>query len=343
MSKAEFLTPVGRLVQGDPFEAQTKNMQGQPLMTMSGQPTQRYFIAVAFAKTDQAFGAFYAKLVEVARGSFPQLFNAQGQCSHPRFSWKLVDGDGVDDNGKPNANKEGFAGCWVVKFSSSFAPRCFHAGHYQPHEQIQDPKAIPRGYYVRVAGTIEGNDNAQKPGLYVNLSMVELAGQGPIISSGPDAGAVFGGVAGALPAGASPLPMHAAAPVAPGVPAYGAMPGVAPLGLPGVGAGQGMPPMLPPGAPATAAPAALGVPTFPSSPAVAVAPNPAFLAGPGGVPGVAAPAVGMPSPPPAPVAIAPIAPPSSPAMTAAAGGATYEQFIAQGWTPEQMRASGYLA
>lgn len=329
MAKAEFLTPVGRLVQGDPFEAQTKNMQGQPLMTMSGQPTQRYFIAVAFAKTDPNFPAFYAKLVEVARASFPQLFNAQGQCSHPRFSWKLMDGDGVDDNGKPNANKDGFAGCYVVKFSSSFPPRCFHAGHYQPHEQIQDPKAIPRGYYVRVAGTIEGNDNAQKPGLYVNLSMVELAGQGPIISSGPDAGAVFGGApVGALPPGAAPLPMHS-----------GAMPGAAPLGLPGVGAVPGLPP-TPVGGVSMAPPVALPVAMSPSS-SVAVAPNPAFLAGPGGVPSAAAPVVGMPSPPPAPPVAAPIAPPSN-QMTAKAGGATYEQFIANGWTAEAMRAEGYL-
>lgn len=302
--KTDFLTPVGRLVQGDPFEAQTKNMQGQPLMTMSGQPTQKYFIAVAFRKDDQAFGAFYAKLVEVARGSFPQLFNAQGQCSHPRFSWKLVDGDGVDDNGKPNANKDGFAGHWVVKFSSSFAPRCFHAGHYQPHEQIQDKNAIQRGYYVRVAGTIEGNDNVQKPGLYVNLSMVELAGIGPVISSGPDAAAVFGGSAVQLPAGAQPLPMNAGAPpLAFTPPGASLQPPVA--AAPGV---PSIPGMVPAASTATTSP-------------ISVAPNPAFLAGPGGAPAVT----------------------SAPQMTAKAGGATYEQFRAQGWTDEQMRAQGYLA
>lgn len=356
--KTDFLTPVGRLVQGDPFEAQTKNMQGQPLVTMSGQPTQRYFIAVAFRKDDANFGAFYQKLVEVARGSFPNLFNAQGQCSHPRFSWKLMDGDGVDENGKSNATKEGFAGHWVVKFSSSFAPRCFHAGHYQPHEQIQDKNAIQRGYFVRVAGTIEGNDNAQKPGLYVNLSMVELAGVGPVITSGPDAAAVFGGAAPALPQGAQPLPMHAGmpqgAPAMPGMPAAPAMPGNFPAApapaVPGL-------PQMPTAAQSMPIGVAPGATTYPTSPAapVAVPPNPAFLAGPGGVPGAAAPAVGMPAPAmapgvgapsaypsnPAPVAPAPVAP-AVPQMTAAAGGATYEQFIAQGWTPEQMRAQGYL-
>jgi hypothetical protein len=344
--KSEFLTPVGRLVQGDPFEPQTKNMQGQPLMTMSGQPTQRYFIAVAFRKDDAAFGALYQKLVEVARASFPTLFNAQGQCSHPRFSWKLMDGDGVDDNGKSNATKEGFAGHWVLKFSSSFAPRCFHAGHYQPHEQIQDPKAIQRGYFVRVAGSIEGNDNPQKPGLYVNLGMVELAGVGPIISSGPDAASVFGGAAPALPAGAQPLPMNAgmpAAPAMPGMPAAApAMPGFTPPGASLPAPAAAVPGFAPPNA---AAPAALPATTYPTSPAapMAVPPNPAFLAGPGGV--AAAPAmpgmsVGAPAAPMAPPA-APVAPPV-PQMTAAAGGATYEQFRAQGWTDEQMRAQGFM-
>lgn len=340
--KTDFLTPVGRLVQGDPFEAQTKNMQGQPLVTMSGQPTQRYFIAVAFRKDDANFGAFYAKLVEVARGSFPNLFNAQGQCSHPRFSWKLMDGDGVDENGKSNATKEGFAGHWVVKFSSSFPPRCFHAGHYQPHEQIQDRNAIQRGYFVRVAGTIEGNDNAQKPGLYVNLSMVELAGVGPVITSGPDAAAVFGGAAPALPQGAQPLPMNAGMPAAaPAMP--GAMPGFTPPGASLPAPAPAVPGFVPPNA---AAPGALPATTYPTSPApaaapVAVPPNPAFLAGPGSVapamPGMApaAPAVPM-APPVAPAA------PAAPQMTAAAGGATYEQFRAQGWTDEQMRAQGFM-
>lgn len=291
--KTEFLTPVGRLVQGDPFEAQTKNMQGQPLMTMSGQPTQRYFIGVAFRKDDPAWPALYAKLVDSARSAFPALFDAAGNCTHPRFSWKVADGDGIDDNGKSNANKEGFAGHWILKFSSSFAPRCFHAGHYQPHEQIQDPHAIKRGYYVRVAGSIEGNSNPTKPGLYVNLNMVELAGMGAVIQTGPDAGAVFGGAPAPLPVGAAPLPMHA---------------GSAPVAVP-------------------------SMPAVPQMPVV-VPPNPAFLAGPQ-VPQVPAVPQVAPAPMPAPA-------PMGPQMTAAAGGFTYEQYVAQGWTDDALRAKGMM-
>lgn len=314
--KSDFLTPVGRLVQGDPFEAQTKNMQGQPLVTMSGQPTQRYFVAVAFRKDDPLFPAFYAKLVEVAKQSFPALFDAAGNCTHPRFSWKLADGDGMDDNGKPNSNKEGFAGHWVVKFSSSFAPRCFHSGHYQPHEQIQDPKAIRRGYFVRIAGSIEGNNNPTKPGIYVNLGMIELAGVGPEIVSGPDAASVFGGAAAPLPVGAAPLPMHVGSvpTAAPSMPVAPQMPVVA-ANMPAPAA-----PMAPPAMPAPAAP-------------MAVPPNPAFLAGPS-----AAPA--MPAAPMAPPAMP--AAPAAPQMTAAAGGFSYEQYRAQGWSDADLRAKGMM-
>lgn len=323
--KFEFLTPVGRLVQGSPLEPQTKNMQGQPLMTKSGQPTQRFFCAVAFKKTDPAFAALYGLMVQAARASFPHLFNAQGACTHPKFSWKIVDGDGVDDNGRPNAQKEGFAGNYVVRFQSSFAPRCFYAGKYQPHEAILDPKALPRGYYVRVAGTIEGNDDVNKPGLYVNLGMLELVGGQPsdIIQSGPDAGAVFGGQAAQLPAGVAPVAMSAPAmpgmampaPAMPGMTMPGAMPGAAPFAAPAVAPSLPTLPSINAGMP-SAGPATAS----PSSPALPVAPNPAILAGPPAAP--AAPAV--------------------PTMTAKAGGLTYAQFVASGWTEAAMRAEGYI-
>lgn len=252
MSSSQFLTPVGRLVQGSAFEPQTKNQQGAPLVVQSGpnagQTTQRYFIGVAFKKGDPTVEAFIQQLRDVGRASWPQWHDATGRCTHPRFSLKVMDGDGVDDNGKPNASKEGFAGHWVVKFSSSFPPKCYHAGHYQAHEVITDKMLIRRGYFVRVAGTVEGNGNTAKPGLYVNLNMVELSAQGPEIVSGPDAASVFGASPPAtLPAGATPLPMVAAAP----------MPMAAPAPLPVVPntAFVGMPtpaPMAPAPAPAPA-------------------------------------------------------------------------------------------
>lgn len=322
--KTDFLTPVGRFVQGDPFEAQTKNMQGQPLMTQSGQPTQRYFMAVAFKKTDTAFGALWQLIDQIGRASFPGINILPPWDPQCRFSWKVMDGDGVDDNGKSNANKPGFAGCWVVKFSSSFAPRCFYAGKYAPHEQIQDANAIKRGWYVRISGTIEGNANMQKPGVYVNLSMVELVGGSPadIIVTGPDASTVFGGQAAQLPPGVAALPM--------GGPAAG-LPG-----MPGVVAAQG----LPAGLPQAALPATLpGMQQQPVMP-MAVQPHPGILAGPQGVampqglPQVAGVMPMMPGAPPTP--------PAAPQMTAKAGGFTREQYLAQGWTDVALRAEGMM-
>lgn len=311
--KQEFLTPVGRLVQGDPFEPQTKNAHGQPLLTQSGQPTQRYFIAVAFKKTDPEFAKLWALLDQTARASFPALNLTPPWDPACRFSWKVADGDGVDDNGKRNASKEGFAGHWVVKFSSSFAPRCFHAGHYQPHEQIQDPKLIRRGYFVRVAGSIEGNGQPNKPGIYVNLGMVELSAQGPEIVSGPDAASVFGGAAPTLPAGASPLPMAApavsATPLPMAVPAVGASP--LPMAV------QPHPGILGAGSPASAVPNSL--PTSGVHQVVAL-------------PGIGGAASGV------------TMSPSSPTLTAvgAATGMTYQQMLAQGYTDAQLRQGGYI-
>ena len=45
-----FLTPVGRLVQGDPFTANTKDQMGNPLVhrtgVQAGQPRVNYYIGI---------------------------------------------------------------------------------------------------------------------------------------------------------------------------------------------------------------------------------------------------------------------------------------------------------
>lgn len=350
--KQQFLTPVGRLVQGNPLEKQTKDQQGNALIIKSGpqagQPTQRYFAAVAFSKTQcPEFAQLWATMQAEARKSFPQLFDVAGNCTHPQFSWKLADGDGRDQNGQANSGKEGFAGHWVLRFQSSFPPRVYYAGRYAAHEALTDPKLIPRGWYVRVSGTMEGNGNAQKPGLYMNLGMLEIVAQGPEIVSGPDGAAVFGGApAAALPAGATALPsVGAPAGVAmPGMPAPGTMapthvaPPVAPV-MPGAQ------PAIPglPGMPAAAAPAVPqmpgAAPVAPPVAPVAVNPNPAFVNGPApaGVPGMVAP------PPVAPVA--PVAPPAAPQIQATAtwpAGQTWQSMTAAGWNEQSMRQAGYI-
>lgn len=284
-------------------------------------------------------------LVAQAAADFPNLFpqGPAGACVHPNFSFKYIDGDGRDQNGMPNAEKEGFAGHHVIRFASSYPPRCFHAGRYAAHEQIQEKGAIKRGYFVRVNGSVEGNGNAQRPGLYVNLDMVELSAYGPEIVSGPDASQAFGGGPAALPAGASAAPL--AAPSAP-TGAYPAPPGNVP---PASAAPAYAPPAAPPAPAPVAPPAAAGGYPAAASPAPAspaAAPYAGFIPPAGGAPAAspggpaamsATSPTASPSNPPAPPP-----PAAGPQLTAAANGATYEQLIANGWTDETLRQHGLM-
>lgn len=300
----EFITPVGRIVQGNPMEKQTTDQQGKPLTIKTGpnagQPTQSYFVALAFAKNDPAWPAFHEVLRNTARTAWPQFFDAAGNCTNPSLSMKIIDGDGVDRQGQPWSAKEGFAGHWVVRFASTFAPKCFHVGKYDPMQQIQDPAAIKRGWYGRVSGTVAGNNNAQNPGIYVNLSLFELSAEGVEIVSGPQASTVFGASTPALPAGASPLRNVPPAVGAPALPATPAAPG--------------------PGAPAPT----FTAPGLPTSPAVPVASG--FAAG-----------IAAPPAPPTPASSGPVY-----TMLPAAQGFTREQYHAQGWTDDALVSGGMM-
>jgi hypothetical protein len=348
MAKTRFTSPVMRFVQGDLDTPQDKDAQGNPRLVKTGpnagQPNPQFFMAGAIAKNDPAWPEFWALLCQQAAADFPNLFpgGPSAPCVHPQFAFKVIDGDGVDTSGKSNATKEGFAGHWVVRFASSYPPRLFYKDRYAPHEQIQEKGVIKRGYFVRVNGTVEGNANAQRPGLYVNLDMVELTAYGPEIVSGPDANEAFGGGAPvALPAGASAAPLTppvpaagaptpgAPAPIAPpvpGVPAAGPTPAAPPV--PGAGA----PPLPAAGSPVPGSPAPAPYTGYMGAPAAGPTPT-------AGVAPVASPAAPVPTAPPS----APIASPTSgPVMLPAANGATYEQMIAAGWTDETLRAHGMM-
>lgn len=369
MAKSRFTSPKMRFVQGDVDEPQTTDAQGNPRVVKTGpnagQPNPQYFVAGAIPKNSPEWPAFWEALVNQAVADFSNLFPQgaapliaaggptnlpAGACMHPQFSWKVIDGDGVDNNGTSNADKEGFAGCWVVRFASSYAPKAFHVGHYAPQEQIQEKGTIKRGYYIRVNGSIDGNGNAQRPGLYVNLDLVELTETCPpdqLIISGPSAQDAFGGGA---PAAGSPAPAPAtgggtgglAAAVADGWAPHPSAPGyhykgqdvkpdaeVAAL----YPAAPAAPPASPPPPAAPAVP-----PASPPPPATPAAePYTGYMEGGNAASGAAAP------PPPGASTPPPSAPPATPSLTDKAAGFTYEQLIAAGWTDETLRANGYIA
>lgn len=348
MAKApsvNFLSPVGRIVYGDCFEPNTTDANGLPLQYQPGhpkfgQPKSEFIVNLAIDKTNPEFAAWYAAVDQLARQSWPQFFNAQGQCTNPNMSLKVMDGDGTDQNGKPNNQKEGYAGCWVVKLKSAFPPKVYYKDHYAPHEEIKDPKLVRCGDYVRVGGSMSSNQNAQKPGLYMNLGQVALWGKGTEITVGPVAAEVFGQAAAAgnfVPAGMQALPSMPA--TTGGLPAM--MPGQAqPAGLPmqsPAGTTMALPgsslPGAMPGGASVALPGSAGVsmPTTAPQTTTYVAPNPGILTPPAGA---------LPGLPPLQQAAAPIV-----MLTAkgAASGYTLEQYHAAGYTDDVLRANGLIA
>ena len=311
----DFTLPPGRLVQGSLTVAQDKDATGNPLVVKTGpnagQPRVNYYFAVAIPKTPGVHWAsedWGAPIWAEGHAAFPG-----GQTQRADFAWKITDGDSVepDQNMKRPCDREGFPGHWVVRFSGGKAPQVYSLlpGQASP-VLVPDPAgAVGLGDFVQVRGSVCGNGEITKPGVYLNHSMVCLRAYGPRISTGPDvASAGFGG--GALPPGASFTPPAAAPgqlPPPPAAPGAGApMPPAAPTYAP--------PPAAAPATPVTAAPAAPAAPT----------PSPAH--------------VGLP-----PMAPPPPAPAPGPVMLPAANGVPYDAYRASGWTDEQLRASGLMA
>jgi len=304
------LTPTGRVVWGSLYVARDKDYDGNPMVIKNGpdagKPTSRYEFGLAIKKTQAHW----------ASEPWAAPIWATGHAGHPvaaqrdDFAWKVQDGDSTKPNkrGSINANNVDYRGCWILSFSSTFAPKIVNA---DGSAYILEPDAVKPGYYVQVAGTVAPNTGAS-PGVYLNHNVVSLQGYGPEIITGPDPKSL--GFGGALPPGASATPVAnmTAPPAVPPPPAPHA-------------ATISPPPPPPPSAPAAAAP-----------PPVPVQPHPAFVA-PAAVPPPppsAAPAAPAPPPPPPPA-------PVGPQMTAAAT-TTYAAYIAAGWTNETLRANGLM-
>jgi len=211
VQKVELLTPPGRLIRGSCWEPQTKDAEGNPLIIKNGpnagQPRVDYYLALAIEKTNPEFNDFWAKIQAVAQAGFPNLFDANGQCTHAGFAFKFMDGDSTTPNSRGNkpCDYKGAPGHWVLNFSSGFQPECFTAGGA---ERIVDPNMLKTGYYIRIYGNCLSNDSVQQPGIYLNHSKVELIGYGEEIITGISGEQAFGRQAvGALPAGASSTPV----------------------------------------------------------------------------------------------------------------------------------------
>lgn len=322
MAKVNITFPVGRLVQGSLYDPSTQDANGNPLTTKTGanagQPRVDYWFRLAIPKGAEGHWAntpWGQQIWQIGHAAFPQVASAPG------FSWKVEDGDDATPNiqrkGRRNCDAEGWPGHWIIKFSGGFAPKVYRA-EGAGWAQIMEKDAVKPGYWIEVAGSVDSNNNAQKPGVYVNHSMVCFRGYGPEIVFGPDvASAGFG--ASPLPAGVSMAPLPSAAPMPAAAPMPGA-PAVPPLPGAAVPAAPGSTP-----SPIPAAAGASGVPGMtpsPSSP-IPVVPAPGF--------------VQVPPPAPAPAPAAPVR-----QMTAAANGIPYEAYAEKGWTDAMLVANGLM-
>jgi len=337
MAKAtiRLTSPRGRLVQGDAFEAQTTDQNGVPLTIKqgpnAGQPTKKWYMGVAFKKGLPEVEAYIRQIGAFAAQVWPAYFpsGATGQpplfgCIRPNFSIKIVDGDGVDDNGKQNRDKPGFAGHWVVKYSTNLqAPGVWQEPNFDEMARVTDPRQLPTGYFVKINHTLQSNENDQRSGLYVNLDKVAICQDqngAEIIQSGPSAAEAFGG-----PVITTSYTVNPPAPPAPPAAAGGLVPN------PGVdlaqyrAAGWTDDQLVQNGLATRSAP-------------LPVAPPPA--------PPAATPAA---PPPPAPPATpSPSSPPPPPysgftrVMLPAANGQTYDAMIASGWTDALLIQHGMM-
>lgn len=322
--RQNFTSPIARLLWGSMTEPQTKDAEGKPLVIKNGpdagKPTQRFAFGVGIPKapgqthwaqkpatwdTDPATaGTPYwgEQIWSIGHASFPN-----GQAQRPDFAWKVHDGDSTIPNkrGKKPCEQEGNKGNWLLTFSSSYAPRTFNANGSAP----VPPESIKCGHFVQVAGSIDGNNSPNQPGVYINHSLVAHAGFGPEIINGPDPTAVGFGK------GPAPVGMTATPPA--GLPAVPGAPGALP---PPPAAAVALPSPTPP--PAVAAPVPL--PAAPLPTPTAVVPHTAILA------------------PPAAVAPPPVVQPPARQMTAKAAGATYEAMVGAGWTDDLLRAHGMM-
>lgn len=253
----EITTSVGRIVWGHPTKSKNKTRKNpatnaKEVVMKDGVPVQQWAFGVAFPKAEFHAHVWPAMAAEAAAlyptGTPPQ-----------KFAYKYVDGDGVDDQGKPYSAREGYAGCYVLSVSTELmAPGVFKLNGAQ--YQQMDANAIKCGDYVALGLNIKGNipvDRSQTPGLYINPLAIEFVGYGTEIQGQGQADpmALFAGRQHQLPAGASAAPVGGGGAV--GMPGMGAAP-------PAPGAMPGAPGMMPPAAPMAPAPIAPPAPPPPA-------------------------------------------------------------------------------
>lgn len=217
----------------NPFVGQQRKDQAGKLLTNDkGEPTMQYGFGLAVPKPAadsrpeevKNFMDMWEAVHKEAMSLYPT-----GSIP-PGFSMKYKDGDQIDHNGQPFANREGYKGCLVFALTTSLPIKFFkYEGAY-----IQVSDGIKCGDYVQVQVSIKGHlpkmGTQGKPGLYLNPGLTLLLAPGKEIVNTPNADAVFGAQAPKAvfnipayeaPQGFAQMAAAQQAPQAPAAPAWG--------------------------------------------------------------------------------------------------------------------------
>jgi len=216
----DFVTDPGRLVSGDIAKASDKGYQNvklpEPVFFFCiAVPKQSPKIPELFWRFNQHALACYARAqnIQQAIQAFPIGSMPPAGYDRGPFSWKIDDGDHPSER-----DKEGRAGCWLIKFKTKYPFDVLGA-----NKQQINPASVHLGVWVQVAGRMSINDKFDGTcGISLYPSYVWVVGDGQRITNQPSAEQLFGNAAPQLPPGVTPY-SGAPAPVAqPG--AYGANP-----------------------------------------------------------------------------------------------------------------------
>jgi len=220
----------GRIVWGNGsslFEGKQKTdyTTNAPVLAADGTPVIEYGFGLAIPKIDPATGQHSAEFTNAWNALHQEAFTLfpSGQIP-PGFAMKFKDGDTVDHNGKPFADREGYAGHIVLTCTTRIPIKWFK---FEGGNNIMVNTGIKVGDYVNVQLNVKAHPakGTGKAGLYVNPQAVQLIQQGKEIINAPSGDQIFGQAAPAAYVGpvvadtAPQMPMQGQAPMgAPAMP-----------------------------------------------------------------------------------------------------------------------------
>lgn len=216
----------GRIVWtiADLFKGKVKtdqNTRQQVIDPKTGSPVVEFGFGLAVPKSELQPGKSGAELWAALHEEAYQIYPSRQVP--PAFAWKYKDGDGVDHNGVPFGNREGYAQHIIFSLTTRLPLKFFR---FENGAYLQINDGIKCGDFVQVQVQVKAHAAAGtgKPGLYLNPMMALFLGYGKEIINTPSPEQAFGTQAPTLPAGASATPI--------GVPAMPTGFGAAPYGAP---------------------------------------------------------------------------------------------------------------